>query len=113
MFFVDGDKAQPVEQYSFKPTASHDEYLYDTLLWHNNALPSGQHSFVLRNGFLNSTHSLVLLDYIIYTRYKELVLCPDSMLTLEEMTVYLLPYHPRHDLRLGLRLRPRPAPRRR
>ena len=64
-FFVDGHNQTMV---SYTPNGQPGDYLYNYLLWYNDTLPYGQHSFSLQNGILGTRVSLILLDYIVYTR---------------------------------------------
>ena len=68
IFTIDGGTTRPVEVFSFTPNGPEGQYSYDTLLWYTDHLPNGQHSFRLQNGIPNRRDSLILLDYIIYTR---------------------------------------------
>ena len=64
-FFIDG---QPAGNLQYNPPGIPNSYVYNALLWHNNTLPPGQHTFSLQNGRPGGNLSLILLDYVVYTR---------------------------------------------
>ena len=64
-FFIDGRNQT---MFSYTPHDQPGNYLYNFLLWHTDSLSYGQHSFSLQNGILGTRVSLILLDYIVYTR---------------------------------------------
>ena len=64
-FFIDG---QAMTTFSYTPPGIDKSYLYNFLLWHSDTLPNGAHTFSLQNGISHKRVSLILFDYIVYTR---------------------------------------------
>ena len=64
-FLVDGVQ---LGTFSYTPTGRNYTYSYNQLLWSYDGLPDASHAFELRNGQLGEGISLVLFDYLIYTR---------------------------------------------
>ena len=64
-FFIDG---QPAGYFKYIPPNIPNSYVYNSLLWHSDTLPLGQHTFSLQNGRPGGNLSLILLDYVVYTR---------------------------------------------
>lgn len=62
-FFIDGHH---VGNYSFIPSGQ-PTFDYNVLLYHNTSIPPGRHEIILQNSWSGGPHSLILLDYIIYT----------------------------------------------
>lgn len=62
-FLIDGEN---VGRFQLAPTGS-KTYTYNVLVYANQSLTSGQHTFTLVNGRVGVPHSLVLFDYLIYT----------------------------------------------
>ena len=54
--------------FSYTPPGLPGSYVYNSLLWHTASLPYEQHTFALHNGMLGGNVSLLLLDYVVYTR---------------------------------------------
>ncbi|EMD41418.1 hypothetical protein CERSUDRAFT_89984 [Gelatoporia subvermispora B] len=50
-----------------KNASNQSSYDYNVLVYQNQALNPGQHTFMLSSGQVNGTDALVLLDYVIYT----------------------------------------------
>ena len=68
-FFVDDQPAGSFQYLPSGPSSSeHGEYIYNTLLWHTDSLSHEQHIFSLQNGNFGGTASLILFDYMMYTR---------------------------------------------
>ena len=44
-------------------------YTYNALLYANNSVTYGDHSFTVQNGRAGGSPSLILFDYLMYTRY--------------------------------------------
>ncbi|KAI0358959.1 hypothetical protein OH77DRAFT_1121930 [Trametes cingulata] len=63
-FFLDGLLAGKFVQ----PPNGDAGFQYNVPVYVNESLPAGQHSIAIVNGELNGNKSLILLDYIVYTR---------------------------------------------
>lgn len=63
-FFIDD---QLVGGFTYVPPGV-DSYIYNFALYANDQIGDGMHSFELQNGRVGGDTSLVLLDYIIYSR---------------------------------------------
>ena len=64
MFFaLDGEQVGPL---SLDGISYHD-YFYNYLAYSNSSIEIGNHTFVLQNGKVGASMSLVLLDYILYS----------------------------------------------
>ncbi|EKM60240.1 uncharacterized protein PHACADRAFT_167655 [Phanerochaete carnosa HHB-10118-sp] len=64
-FFIDGVKRG---SFSFTPNGPQNTYTYNQLLFTIDGLEEASHAFVLQNGQIDGPISLVLLDYLIYTK---------------------------------------------
>ncbi|GJE87878.1 hypothetical protein PsYK624_039620 [Phanerochaete sordida] len=63
-FFIDGESVGSFGPLSSMTTA----FDHSVLVYANDSIAAGPHTFVLQNGRLGGTQSVVLLDYFIYTR---------------------------------------------
>ena len=64
-FLVDGE---PAGAFRYMPPGISNSFVYNALLWHSDTLPLRQHTFSLQNGRPGGHVSLILLDYVVYTR---------------------------------------------
>ena len=66
-FFID---SRPLGSFQYSPPNPPQPgvYIYNTLLWHTDSLPLGAHTFTLQNGIPGGQVSLILFDYVVYTR---------------------------------------------
>ena len=64
-FFIDGQLAGT---FDYIPPGNSNNYTYNAMLWANNSIAPGSHTFSLQNGYSNRSSSLVMLDYIVYSR---------------------------------------------
>ena len=67
LFFIDG-RATGSFQYSPPDPPVPHKYIYGSLLWYNDSLAYGQHTFTLQNGVPGGSVSLILFDFVVYTR---------------------------------------------
>ncbi|KAI0771009.1 hypothetical protein BD413DRAFT_72508 [Trametes elegans] len=67
-FYIDGEEVGDF----VRPPDGDSSYRYNFLVYANESLDPGEHSFVIVNGGQETTKSLTLLDYIVYTREMEL-----------------------------------------
>ncbi|OBZ79811.1 hypothetical protein A0H81_00318 [Grifola frondosa] len=67
-FYIDGDL---VGTYLSQPTGD-DTYDYDVPVYANESMSNGLHTFELVNGAVTGLKSLVMLDYVVYTRDVQL-----------------------------------------
>ncbi|KIP04305.1 hypothetical protein PHLGIDRAFT_201552 [Phlebiopsis gigantea 11061_1 CR5-6] len=63
-FFIDNESVGQFSHFSDGSNA----YKYHVLLYANTSLPHKEHCFKLQNGHIGGSASLILLDYIIYSR---------------------------------------------
>lgn len=64
VFFVDGQKAG-----TFQHNPSGDgSFVYNALLYANTTLSDGQHTIQVQNGQSGDLSSLILFDYLVFTR---------------------------------------------
>ncbi|KAI0700419.1 hypothetical protein BC835DRAFT_416635 [Cytidiella melzeri] len=63
-FFIDGDLVGSLSQTANGNT----NYSFNVLVYSNDSMPAGVHSFTMRNGLVGGLESLLLLDYIIYSQ---------------------------------------------
>lgn len=62
-FFIDNDQVGDF----FQMAPGTPGYDYNVLVYKNESIPNGEHTFTLRNGRVDGIRSLVLLDRIVYT----------------------------------------------
>ncbi|THG99433.1 hypothetical protein EW026_g2910 [Hermanssonia centrifuga] len=70
VFLIDG---QPIGKFVYTPPGITGGYIFNVLLYGNDTIPQGQHTFTIQNGEPGGSpsESLILLDYIIYTRLED------------------------------------------
>ncbi|EKM60264.1 uncharacterized protein PHACADRAFT_132766 [Phanerochaete carnosa HHB-10118-sp] len=64
-FFIDRVKKG---NFTFTPTSSKSAYTYSQLLFAAEGLDEASHAFMLQNGRIGGPISLVLLDYLVYSK---------------------------------------------
>ncbi len=71
VFLIDG---QPIGKFVYTPPGIAGGYSFNVLLYGNDTIPQGQHTFTIQNGEVGGLGSLILLDYIVYSRCVNLAL---------------------------------------
>ncbi|PSS37172.1 hypothetical protein PHLCEN_2v1045 [Hermanssonia centrifuga] len=68
LFLIDG---QVLGSFVYTPPGDPGAYSYNILLYGNDSIPEGQHTLTVQNGEVNGPDSLILLDYMVYTRSED------------------------------------------
>lgn len=75
-FSIDGELVGQFSHDSASPPGS-APFLYNQILYFNDSIPSGKHTFILTNGQSRGNPSLILFDYLIYSMYVVSLLLHD------------------------------------